>query len=117
MAIVIDEQLTASPTRVGLPSKSVVLRQTLHSDLGGESATLTYSLSKAHNVSFEVAGGPVKQIELEIQVPGNATERPDTVQLMEIGGGTEMAQVTIKMSIAGEDNTVNGSVTLAIQQD
>lgn len=116
MAILVDEMMTASPTLTPLPSGPIALRQTLHSDLGGEAATITYSLSKAHNVSFAAAGGPVKQIQLQVKIPGNATERTDTVWLVEIGGGTEMAQVTIKMSIVAE-NTVNGRVTLAIQQN
>ena len=114
MAIVIDEELTASPTEVGLPSEPIELRQTLHSDLGGESAMITYSLSKSHNIAFQTADGPAKQIEVSAEIPGNATERTDTVELVEIGGGTGLAQVMIKQLIAAE-NDVHDSVTLAIE--
>lgn len=114
MAIVIDEELTASPTTVGLPSGPIALRQTLHSDLGGEAATITYSLSKSYNVAFQTAGGPAKQIQVSAQIPGDATERTDTVVLIEIGRGTNLAEIRIKQSIAAEI-MVHDSVTFAIQ--
>jgi hypothetical protein len=114
MAILIDEQLTASPSHTKLPSGPIALRQTLHSDLGGEPAKITYSLSKSHNIAFQAAGGPVKQIQVNGQIPGGAAERTDTIRLVEIGGGTGLAQVTIKQMIEAE-NTVFDSVTLEIQ--
>ena len=114
MAIWIDEELTASPTEVGLPSGPIDLTQTLHSDLGGEPAKITYSLGLAHNISFQTAGGPAKQIQVNVNIPGSETSRTDTVQLVEIGGGTGIAQVRIKQLIEAE-NKANDSVVLAIQ--
>jgi hypothetical protein len=115
MAIVIDENLTASPAVTRLPSGPIVLRQTLHSDLGGETVSITYTLDGRHNVCFQTAQGQVKQIQIiGKKTPGSATERSDTVALVEVGGGTDLAQVEIKQSIRGE-NTCRDSVTLAIQ--
>ena len=114
MAIWIDEELTASPTEVELPSGPIGLTQTLHSDLGGEPATITYSLSLSHNVSFQTADGPVKQIQIDVEIPGPETSRTDTVQLVETGGGTGIAQVRIKQLIEAT-NSSNDSVILAIE--
>jgi len=114
MAIWIDEELTASPTEVALPSGPIGLTQTLHSDLGGEPAKITYSLSLSHNVSFQTAGGPVKQIQINAQIPGTETSRTDTVELVETGGGTGIAQVRIKQLIEATNDS-NDSVILAIE--
>ena len=114
MAIWIDEELTASPTEVGLPSGPIVLTQTLHSDLGGEPAKITYTLSLSHNVSFQTPGGPAKQIQIEATIPGVETSRSDTVELVETGGGTGIAQVRIKQLIAATNDS-NDSVILAIE--
>jgi hypothetical protein len=114
MAILIDEELAASPTEVGLPSGPIDLQQTLHSDLGGESAKFTYSLALSHNVAFQTAGGPAKQIHITVDIPGTETERTDTVELVEVEGGTSLAEVTIKQLIQAE-NTVHDSVTLDIE--
>jgi hypothetical protein len=114
MAILIDEELTASPAEVGLPSGPIELTQTLHSDLGGEPAKITYSLSLSHNISFQTAGGPAKQVQLNVDVPGTETSRTDTVQLVETGGGTGIAEVRIKQLIEAS-NKANDSVILAIE--
>jgi hypothetical protein len=114
MAIVIDENLTASPTKTRMPSGPIVLRQTLHSDLGGETVSITYTLDGRHNVCFQTAQGQIKQIQINgLKIPGSATERSDTMALVEVGGGTEVAEIVIKQMIRGE-NTARDSVTLAI---
>jgi len=114
MAIVIDENLTASPAETGMPSGPIVLRQTLHSDLGGETASIAYTLDGRHNVCFQTAQGQVKQIHVNgLKIPGSATERSDTVALVEVGGGTEVGQIVIKQMIKAE-TTVRDSITLAI---
>ena len=116
MGIQIDQLLTATPSEVGLPSGPIRLRQTLRSDLtGGEPVTITYSLSLSHNISFQTAGGPAKQIRIDADIPGNTLQRTDTVHLVETGGGTSLAQVTVKQLIEAENN-VHGSVVIAIQQ-
>jgi len=114
MAIVIDETLTASPTATRMPSGPIILRQTLHSDLGGETVSITYPLDGRHNVCFQTAQGQTKQIQINgLKIPGTATERSDTIALVEVGGGTEVAQLVIKQVIRGE-NTARDSVTLAV---
>jgi len=114
MAIVIDENLTASPAETGMPSGPIVLRQTLHSDLGGETASVTYTLDGRHNVCFQTAQGQVKQIQINgLKIPGSALERSDTIALVEVGGGTELGEVMIKQMIRAE-NTARDSITLAI---
>ena len=114
MAIVIDETLTASPATTRLPSGPITLRQTLHSDLGGETVAITYALDGRNNVSFQTAQGPDKQIQIKNQkIPGSATQRSDTVTLVETGGGTDLGQIIIKQTIRGE-NTARDSVTIAV---
>jgi hypothetical protein len=114
MAIVIDENLTASPATTRLPSGPITLRQTLHSDLGNETVSITYTLDGRNNVSFKTAQGQVKQFQIKgLKIPGTATERSDTVALVETGGGTELGQIIIKQLIRGE-NTARDSVTLAV---
>ncbi len=117
MAILIDQLLTATPSQVGLPSGPITLRQTLSSDLtGGESVTITYSLALSHNVSFQTPdGGVKKQIQSEVKIT-SGTPVTQTIKLVETGGGTNIAQVTIKELIDGEENNVRGSVVIAIQQ-
>lgn len=114
MAIVIDENLTASPAETRMPSGPIILRQTLHSDLGGETVSITYSLDGRHNVCFQTGQGQTKQIQINGQkIPGTATERSDTIALVEVGGGTNVAEIVIKQVIRGE-NTARDSVTLAV---
>ena len=114
MAIVIDETLTASPAKTGLPSGPITLRQTLHSDLGSETVSITYTLDGRHNICFQTAQGQVKEIQINgKKIPGSATERSDTIALVEVGGGTGIGQVIVKQVIRGE-NTARDSVTLAI---
>ena len=114
MAIVIDENLTASPAKTGLPSGPITLRQTLHSDLGSETVSITYTLDGRHNICFQTAQGQVKQIQINGQkIPGSATERSDTIALVEVDGGSGLSQMVIKQVIKGE-NTARDSVTLAI---
>ncbi len=115
MGIVIDRKLAASVTQISLPSGPVVLRQTLHSDLdAGESATITYSLDKRHNISFKTSGAPVKQIQVTVQVPGTATQRTDSVELVLDGLATSLDEVMIKQLIEAE-NEVQNSVILNIE--
>lgn len=114
MAIVIDENLTASPATTRLHSGTITLRQTLHYDLGGETVGITYTLDGRNNVSFQTAQGQVKQIQIQsLKIPGSATQRSDTVKLVETGGGTELGQIIIKQTIRGE-NTARDSVTIAV---
>jgi hypothetical protein len=114
MAIVIDENLTASPTNTRLPSGPITLRQTLHSDLGNETVSVTYTLDGRHNVCFQTAKGQVKEIRINgLKIPGAAIERSDTVALVEVGGGTEMGQIIIRQTIRGE-NTARDSVMLTV---
>ncbi len=114
MAVIIDENLAASPVRVSLPSGPIALTQTLHSDLGGEAAVITYTLDGRHNVVFQTPQGQVKQIQVKANIPTGAKQRTDTVKLAETGGGTSMAQVQIKQLIDAETH-VNDSVTLTIK--
>lgn len=103
MAVIIDENLAASPRSVSLPSGPIALTQTLHSDLGGEAATITYTLDGRHNVVFQTPQGQVKQIQVKANVPGGAKQRTDTVKLaVETGSDTGMAQVQIKQLIQAE---------------
>jgi hypothetical protein len=114
MAIVIDENLTASPARTRLPSGPITLRQTLHCDLGGDTVRITYTLDGRHNVCFQTAQGQVKQIQITgRKIPGSATELSDTVALVAVGSGTALAQVEIKKSIQG-GSTCHDSVILAV---
>lgn len=115
MAIVIDENLTASPAETRMPSGPITLRQTLHSDLGTtETVSITYTLDGRHNVCFQTAQGQVKQIQINgLKIPGSATERSDTIALVEVGGGTGVDQMIIRQVIRGE-NTARDSVTLTI---
>jgi hypothetical protein len=114
MAIVIDENLTASPAETRMPSGPIILRQTLHSDLGSETVSITYSLDGRHNVCFQTGQGQTKQIQINgLKIPGSATERSDTIALVEVGGGTGVAEIVIKQVIRGE-NTARDSVPLAI---
>lgn len=114
MAIVIDENLTASPTKTGMPSGPIMLRQTIHSDLASETVSITYTLDGRHNVCFQTAQGQVKQFQISgIKVPGSSIERSDTVALVEVGGGTDIDMMVIKQVIRGE-NTVRDSVTLTV---
>jgi hypothetical protein len=114
MAVIIDENLAASPTRVSLPSGPIALTQTLHSDLGGEPAVITYTLDGRHNVVFQTPQGQVKQIQVKANVPAGPKQRTDTVKLAETGGGTGMAQVEIKQLIQAETN-VHDMVMIMIQ--
>jgi hypothetical protein len=114
MAVVIDENLTASPASIGLPSGPIVLRQTLHSDLGGEPAQILYSLSISKPVAFRTQDGPAKQIRLSADIPEGATEREDTVELVATGDIQDLGQVMIKQLIEAE-TTVHDNVTLTIQ--
>ena len=114
MAVIIDENLAASPTSVSLPSGPIVLTQTLHSDLGGEPAVITYTLDGRHNVVFQTSHGQVKQIQVNANIPAGSKQRKDTVKLAETGGGTGMAEIEIKQLIEAETQ-VNDSVTIMIQ--
>jgi hypothetical protein len=116
MAVVIDDPLAASPATTPLPSGPIELSQMLHSDLGGETAEITYSLDGRINVQFQTPAGPSKTVVLPgVDIPGNATRRSDTVVLEEIGGGTSMAQVEIRQVIVAE-TTARDSVVLTIEE-
>ncbi len=113
MAIVIDENLTASPAKTGMPSGPITLRQTLHSDLGNETVNVTYTLDGRHNIFFQTAQGQVKQIQINgLKIPGSSIERSDTVALVEVGD-SDVGQMVIKQQIRGE-NTTRDSVTIAV---
>jgi hypothetical protein len=99
MAVVIDENLAASPSSVPLPSGPIALTQTLHG---------------RHNVEFKTPQGSSKQVQFKANIPAGATQRTDTVKLIETGGGTGLAQVQIKQTIQAE-TVVHDSVTLTIQ--
>jgi hypothetical protein len=114
MAVIIDENLAASPVRVSLPSGPIALTQTLHSDLGGEAAVITYTLDGRHNIVFQTPQGQVKQIQVKANIPAGAKQRTDTVKLAETGGGTGMAQVQIKQLIQAETQ-VHDMVLITIQ--
>lgn len=114
MAIVIDRRLTASETEVNLPSDAFDLIQTLHSDLGGEPARITYSLDKRHNIAFQTPSGPAKQIEIQADIPGQPAQRRDTVTLVLDGPSTSIELVTISQVIQAE-NRVENSVTLNVE--
>lgn len=113
MAVILDRRLAANPTVAKMPRAAIALAQTIHSDLGGEPATITYSLDGRSAVFFETAGGPAKSVTVgPIQVPANATPRTDRVVLIE-KGDTGMAQVKISQLIAAE-TSVRDSVTIEV---
>lgn len=114
MGIVIDRKLAPSITEISLPSGPVILRQTLHSDLGGEAAKITYSLDKRHNIAFKTPGNPAKQIQISVNVSGTSTQRSDTVELVLDGGSTNLDEVVIKQLIEAE-NDIQNSVVLNVQ--
>lgn len=116
MAVLIDDHLEAFPNSVclaaGVPSKPVVLRQTLHSDLGGESARITYNLDQHSQVFFQTPPGQVKKIQVTAKVPQAPAGREDSVTLI-LASGPGPAEVVIKQVIQAE-TTVRDSVTLAV---
>lgn len=114
MAIVIDRRLTASETDVNLPSDEFDLIQTLHSNLGGEQARITYSLDKRHNIAFQTPAGPAKQIQVTADIPGEPTQRRDTVTLVLDGPSTSIELVMITQVIQA-GNQVQNSVTLNVE--
>jgi hypothetical protein len=119
MAIIIDEHLSAIPPVFGPPAggpHTVVLRQTLHSDLGGEAATITYSFDNGQNVFFQTPQGQVSQIQVNVNIPGQATRREDRVTLVLAAGGPAMAEIDINQRIQGTNNAVLDGVALAVQR-
>lgn len=113
MAVILDRRLAASPKIAKMPRATIDLAQTIHSDLGGEPATITYSLDGRSAVFFETPGGPSKTVTVgPVQVPAKATPRTDRVVLIE-KGDTDMAQVEIKQLIKAETN-VRDSVVLEV---
>lgn len=102
MAAIIDQPLAATPGTVSLQSgETIELTQTLHSDLGGEPATITYSLDGRSAVFFATPGGRAKSVSVHTQLTGSPTERSDRVSLVE-EGDTAMAQVEIQQTIQAE---------------
>ncbi|HEX4953688.1 MAG TPA: hypothetical protein VF017_09885 [Thermoanaerobaculia bacterium] len=115
MAITIHSRLTVTPDTIGFPSGPIKLTQTLSSDLGGEVATIVYDLDRRTNVEFKTPTGTTQELVLQgVEIPGTPTQRVDIVQLVETGGGTEVALVEIDQTIRSE-NTRRDSVTLAVQ--
>jgi hypothetical protein len=114
MGIIIDSRLRASITDISLPSGPIDLVQVLHSDLGGEPARITYSLDQGNDVVFQIPGGTSKQIQVNADIPGAATQRTDTVTLGQGAGGISVDQVTINQSIEAE-NVVEDGVTLNVE--
>ena len=102
MAAIIDESLTATPDEVTLQAgETVELSQRVHSDLGGEPATITYTLDGRTGVFFDTPDGPAKSIEVQTQLTADVVERTDRVSLVE-QGDTAMAQVEIRQTIQAE---------------
>lgn len=102
MAAIIDQHLAATPGTVSLHSgEPIELTQTLHSDLGGEPATITYTLDGRSAVFFATPGGPAKSVAVQTQLAASATKRTDRVSLVE-QGDTAMAQVEIQQTIQAE---------------
>lgn len=112
MAVIIDRRLAANPTIATLPRARIVLSQTLHSDLGGEQATITYSLDGRTAVHFATDGGLSKTVVVEARIPGDPQVRTDTVVLRE-DGDTSMAQIEISQTIEAETRVLD-SVTLEV---
>ena len=113
MAVIIDQRLAADPRIAKTPRATIVLSQTLHSDLGGEAATITYSLDGRSAIHFETPQGLSKTQVFQAQVPADPTQRTDTVVLVE-DGDTGMAQVEIRQLIQAETQ-VRDSVTLEVE--
>lgn len=113
MAVILDRRLAASSKVAKMPKATIDLAQTIHSDLGGELATITYTLDGRSAVFFETPGGPSKSVTVgPVQVPANPTARTDRVVLIE-KGDTGMAQVEIRQLIKAETN-VRDSVMLGV---
>lgn len=113
MAAIIDKTLTAVPATVHLQAGEIIdLVQTVHSDLGGEPAKITYSLDARTGVHFATAGGPAKSVVVETQLPGTPEVRTDRVSLVEVGD-TDMAQVVIQQLIEAE-TAVRDSVVVGV---
>ncbi len=116
MAVTIHTRLAATPSTIAFPSGPIRLTQTVSSDLGGETATIVYDLDRRTNVEFVTPTGTTQELTIPgVQVPGTPTQRVDVVQLVETGGGTQVAQVEIDQTIQAE-NTRRDSVTLAVTQ-
>ncbi len=115
MAVVIDDSLSASPATISLPSGPIELAQGVHSDLGGEMATITYTISGPPNVAFQTSAGPEATVVLQgVEVPGTSVQRSDTVKLVRTAPGA-VAQVEIRQTIEAED-TAFDSVTVAVRR-
>lgn len=98
-----DGRLTASPTIVSLQSGQVIeLTQEVSSDLGGEAATVTYTLDGRIAVFFRTPAGPSKTLMVQTHVGGGFEQRTDKAVLME-EGDTELAEVEIQQTVQGED--------------
>lgn len=102
MAAIIDQHLAATPGTVSLQSgETIELTQTLHSDLGGEPATVTYVLDGRSAVFFATADGPAKSVAVQTHLAASPTQRTDRVSLVE-QGDTAIAQVEIRQTIQAE---------------
>jgi hypothetical protein len=115
MAIVIDNDLAASPEEVGLPSGPIQLEQSLHSTLeDGETVRITYSLDPSSNIFFRTQAGTAKQIQTSAKIPNDSIQRSDTVELVRSDDDTSMDEVVIKQLIVGK-NKARDAVAIAIQ--
>lgn len=118
MAVLIDVVMVAKPAKTRLPSGPVQLTQTVHSDLGGETAQIVYTLDGRNNVVFLTPQGPQKKLTIaNVTIPGTPTQRTDTVTLGEINAGTGIDQLVIKQLITGEENSREDAVNLIILDD
>lgn len=115
MAVLIDKLLTSSPGKTRLPSGPIRLTQTLHSDLGGESAQIVYSLDGRNNVVFLTPTGPSKTLTISnVAIAGRPTVRTDTVTLGEIKAGTALDQLEIDQLISAENRARDAVVVIVL---
>lgn len=107
MAIQIRAHLTASPNPASLPHR-IDFRQTLRSNLNGETVVLLYQLDPGHDVWFRDGDGqPAKSVQRTVQV-SRADQQVLTRITLQQGPGTgPMASVEI-------DQTITDSAGIAI---
>ncbi len=107
MAIQIRAHLTAAPNPASLPHR-IDFRQTLRSNIDGETVVLLYQMDPDHDVWFKDSDGqPAKSIQRTVQV--SRADQPVLTRItLQKGPGTgPMASVEI-------DETITDSAGIAI---
>jgi hypothetical protein len=106
MAIIIVNNLTASPNPTALP-KRVEFQQTLQSNLASEAITVTYSLEPGHQIWFEDSNSQLtKQIQRQETVGQSPQVCVDRIN-MAFGPGTgPLLTVEVEQTIQDSQGNV-----------